>query len=214
MWLDSESQSLTGLAILGSNFPAPVTGLPDSVLRATTVFAINQQPITEELNASIRFLYDADTLFASNPDAVTIYHWNGGAWQAMPTSVNTELSYASTKIIEPGFYAAFLDLTQSFVLSNEDKEINGKGFTNGFKLYQNYPNPFNPVTTIPYSIPRNSLVQLKIYNLLGQEVATLVNEEKPTGNYQVEFDASNFPSGVYLYRLRAGDFVQTKKMIY
>jgi len=80
-------------------------------------------------------------------------------------------------------------------------------------IYQNYPNPFNPATTISYSLPSNSLVQLKIFNILGQEIATLVNEEKPSGNYQVAFDASNLSSGIYFYRLQAGDFVQTRKMI-
>ena len=83
-----------------------------------------------------------------------------GEWQALPTSVNTEHSYASAKIEESGFYAAFLDLTQSFVLSDEDREAIGSKVHNGFKLYQNYPNTFNSVTTIPYSVPRNSLVQL------------------------------------------------------
>ena len=87
-----------------------------------------------------------------------------------------------------------------------------------FSLWQNYPNPFNPTTKIRYSIPNvgTSLmkpVQLKIYDILGQEIATLVNEEKPAGNYEVEFDGSNHSSGVYLYRIQAGDFIQTKKMI-
>ena len=105
-------------------------------------------------------------------------------------------------------------MSQTFiVLSNEEREVIGKGVPSGFKLSQNYPNPFNSVTTIPFSVSRNSYVQLKVYNSLGQEVATLVNEEKPAGNYQVEFNASNLPSGVYLYRLEAGDFVQTKKMV-
>jgi Secretion system C-terminal sorting domain len=82
-----------------------------------------------------------------------------------------------------------------------------------YKLSQNYPNPFNPSTTIEYSIPKTSFVSLKIYDILGTEVATLVNEEKPAGNYQVSFDASSLSSGVYFYRLPAGSFVETKKMI-
>ena len=82
-----------------------------------------------------------------------------------------------------------------------------------FILAQNYPNPFNPSTTIKYSIPHQSNVILKIYDVLGKEIETLVNEEKTVGNYQVEFDASSFSSGVYFYQLRAGEFVQTKKML-
>jgi hypothetical protein len=82
-----------------------------------------------------------------------------------------------------------------------------------FFVSQNYPNPFNPSTAISFALPKASTVELKIFNLLGQEVATLLNEEKTSGIYQVEFDASTLPSGVYFYRLQAGDFVQTKKMI-
>lgn len=84
---------------------------------------------------------------------------------------------------------------------------------NEFKLEQNYPNPFNPATTIRYRIPERSFVTLKIYDLLGSEVATLVNEEKPACEYEVEFNAANLTSGIYFYKLQAGSFVQTKKMV-
>ncbi len=84
---------------------------------------------------------------------------------------------------------------------------------NTFSLIQNYPNPFNPNTTIAYSIPIAGKVSLKIFDVLGNEIATLVNEEKTTGNYTVNFDASNLTSGVYFYRIQAGDYVETKKMI-
>jgi len=84
---------------------------------------------------------------------------------------------------------------------------------NSFALYQNYPNPFNPSTRINYSIPQKSKVQIIIYNGLGKEVAVLLDEEKDVGNYDVEFNASGLPSGVYFYRLQAGDFIQTKKMV-
>ena len=82
-----------------------------------------------------------------------------------------------------------------------------------FALDQNYPNPFNPSTTISYSIPVKSRVTLKIFNALGKEIITLVNEEKSEGNYDVKFDASGIPSGIYFYKLNAGEFSSTKKMI-
>ncbi|MBS4034431.1 MAG: T9SS type A sorting domain-containing protein [Ignavibacterium sp.] len=98
-----------------------------------------------------------------------------------------------------------------------------------FHLAQNYPNPFNPSTTIRFVIPNevrnlkdfssqtprndNTLVTLKVYDVLGNEVAVLVNENKPAGNYQIEFDASGLSSGVYFYSLMAEDIVQTRKMI-
>jgi hypothetical protein len=82
-----------------------------------------------------------------------------------------------------------------------------------YSLSNNYPNPFNPVTTISYQIPELSFVKLKVYDVLGNEVATLVNEENPSGSYEIEFNATGLPSGIYFYRLQAGSFVETKKMI-
>ena len=81
------------------------------------------------------------------------------------------------------------------------------------QLIQNYPNPFNPETVIRYSIPKAEEVSLVVYNLIGEEVAHLINEQKPAGNYTVEWNASDFASGIYFYRLQAGDFVQTRKMV-
>ena len=80
-------------------------------------------------------------------------------------------------------------------------------------MEQNYPNPFNPVTTISYYLPQEEFVILKVYDILGREVATLVNEEKHAGNYKVVFNGNNLSSGVYFYRLQAGSFVSTKKII-
>jgi len=82
-----------------------------------------------------------------------------------------------------------------------------------YALYQNYPNPFNPSTTIKYQIPEISFVTLIVYDVLGGEVAALVNEEKPVGSYEVEYNVTQLPSGIYFYRLQAGDYIETKKMI-
>jgi len=82
-----------------------------------------------------------------------------------------------------------------------------------FNLSQNYPNPFNPSTTIRYEIPERSFVTLIIYDVLGNEIAILVNEEKPIGSYEVEFYSKDLPSGIYFYRLQPGSFVETKKMV-
>ena len=82
-----------------------------------------------------------------------------------------------------------------------------------YKLEQNYPNPFNPSTTIKYSIPKNGLVTLKIYDVLGKEILTLINETKETGSYEIEFNGSNFSSGAYFYRIESGKFINIKRMI-
>jgi hypothetical protein len=100
-------------------------------------------------------------------------------------------------------------LTEGIVLDNSD---NG-GIVKSYSLDQNYPNPFNPATTISYSIPEESLVSLKIYDVMGSEVAELVNGRQLAGIYNVNFDASSLASGTYFYKLTAGDFVSVKKMV-
>ena len=113
-----------------------------------------------------------------------------------------------------------IDFDGSFEYSNEI-EVEVDFTPKEFVLYQNYPNPFNPTTTIKYEIPSVTLrqaqsdimVSLKVYDVIGNEVATLINEEKQAGIYEVEFDASSLSSGMYLYKIQAGTFVQTKKMI-
>ncbi len=92
-----------------------------------------------------------------------------------------------------------------------------------FYLHQNYPNPFNPVTKIKFTIPqadsplpgvtRGGLITLKVYDILGRKITTLVNEAKQPGTYEIEFNAEGLPSGVYYYQLKSGSFIETKKMI-
>ncbi len=94
-----------------------------------------------------------------------------------------------------------------------DVEENNILLPTEFSLSQNYPNPFNPSTTIQYAISSKQLVQLKVYDILGSEVATLVNKEQSAGSYKIDFNASQLSSGVYFYRLSAGSYIQTKKMI-
>lgn len=89
----------------------------------------------------------------------------------------------------------------------------GNDIPSGFELQQNYPNPFNPVTTIKYAIPGTRFVSLKVYDLLGKEIANLVNEEKTIGSYEVNFNGNDLSSGIYYYRMNTGDFSETKKLL-
>jgi len=93
------------------------------------------------------------------------------------------------------------------------QKLEGTAVPTSFSLTQNYPNPFNPSTTLQYTVPKSSRVVLEVFNILGQSVAQLVNEEQMPGTYKATFNASALSSGVYLYRLTAGDFVQTMKMV-
>jgi hypothetical protein len=98
-----------------------------------------------------------------------------------------------------------------FIITSVEQE-NG-GIPNRFEVSQNYPNPFNPSTEITYSVPLSGLVTLKVYNALGQLVATLVNNEQSAGQYIVKFDASSLASGVYMYQIHAGNNTATRKMM-
>jgi len=103
-----------------------------------------------------------------------------------------------------------LDFDGSFSYSEEiEVELN----PTFFELFQNFPNPFNPVASIQYAISGNQFVTLKVYDVLGNEVAILVDKEMQPGNYEVEFNALSLTSGVYFYSLQAGEFYDVKKMI-
>ncbi len=104
-----------------------------------------------------------------------------------------------------------IDYDGSFIYS-DDIEVEVNNIPARFSLEQNYPNPFNPATTISFSIPSSVYTSLKVYDILGNEVASLINEEKHAGNYQLIFNATELSSGTYFYKLQAGSFVETKKM--
>ncbi len=130
-------------------------------------------------------------------------------------TVQQAQSYTYTdKNVETGKYAyrlKQLDFNGTSSYSNI-VEVEVK-VPNKFALSQNYPNPFNPTTTISYEIAKEVNVSLKVYDAIGNQVATLVNETKPAGTYEVIFDASNLSNGVYFYEIKAGNFTVTKKLI-
>ncbi len=110
----------------------------------------------------------------------------------------------------PVFGASSFALTTVTAIENQSQTT---GIPQSFTLSQNYPNPFNPTTTIEFSLPQSANVTLKVFNILGQEVATLLNGVQRAGKYTIRFDASRLASGVYLYRLQADNFVETKKLM-
>ena len=112
----------------------------------------------------------------------------------------------TNSIVEGGFLADTLFRTLTSVAAQG-------GVPKEYALQQNYPNPFNPTTSIRFEIPRASQVNLKVYNVLGQEVMTLMDEEKQAGIYDVQFSAMSLSSGMYLYRLRAREFTATKRLM-
>ncbi|HZW39267.1 MAG TPA: T9SS type A sorting domain-containing protein [Ignavibacteriaceae bacterium] len=117
----------------------------------------------------------------------------------------TGKSTSASNIVNIGFWYIAQTLTGV-------KDENTIPFT--FNLYQNYPNPFNPSTTIKYDLPQESNVILKVYNLLGQTVATIVNTNQKAGTYEYKWDASRFSSGFYIYRIETNKNILTKKMLF
>jgi len=140
------------------------------------------------------------------------------------TSMDIELFFDATEVDTGDYYASVIvksndPINPSILVPIHMIVSSTVGIEDGlntpltFNLYQNYPNPFNPSTLIKYSISKTSKVKLTLFNLLGEEVTTLVNEEKNKGIYSVEFNASALPSGVYFYQLRADNYVEAKKLI-
>ncbi len=129
--------------------------------------------------------------------------YNFTGWTGDTTSSNSTIT---VKVWKP------MQLTANFSPATAVSG-SGNGLPKNYYLYQNYPNPFNPSTIIYYQIPSSSMVTLTVYDILGRKVEALVNEMEPAGKYSVNFDASKFTSGVYFYRLRAGNYLENKKMI-
>lgn len=111
-------------------------------------------------------------------------------------SVGADLDYATIKYSQP------TGIRQIYSITPEQ-----------FSLYQNYPNPFNPTTNIEFSLPQESFVKLKVFDITGKEVAELVNENLPAGKFRYEFSAGNLSSGLYIYKLETEEFTEAKKMI-
>jgi hypothetical protein len=150
-------------------------------------FVLSTQPPNQRLNPGESF-----TILAAQIVARGIDHKNA-------VTMLKQLSDSAKALCQNGFVIGINQLTNEFPTE--------------FNLYQNYPNPFNPATKIKFSIPKSQFVTLKIYDALGREVSTLVNDRVAAGVYSVEWDAAAYPSGIYFYSINAGNFTQTRKMV-
>ena len=226
----------------GMTFEAQINPTTNPVQPLRSVcFSNNQNGIAVGLVGTILFTSDGGTNWEARPNSG--YRWNsvflsetgkawavgnsgriafstdwGYTWDAQHSDVTCEL-WEVYFINENegwivggggGLPGVILHTTNGGVITDVDDEIST---VREFVLDQNYPNPFNPSTKIQYSIPQPNNVVIKIFNVLGKEVETLVNEEKPGGAYEITWNTENFPSGVYFYQLTAGKFIETKKMI-
>ncbi len=141
---------------------------------------------------------------------------NGASWTAVSTGLTNTHVYAlgvSGTNLFAGTYGGGVWRCPLSQMITSVKETISDETPNSYALQQNYPNPFNPITTINYQVPTQSHLTLKVFDVLGREVATLVNGVEEPGYKSVAFDASRLTSGVYFYRLRAGSYTETKKLI-
>lgn len=155
------------------------------------------------------------TLWAGTDSNGVYYSTNGGvSWIQQNDGLDDITSVGVFSLPDGYIYAV---TSQGYIYRSSTKvtdvEAQRTNVPSNFSLSQNYPNPFNPTTTINYYIPKTSFVTISVYDVLGREIETLVNEEKPVGTYNVGFNASKLTSGIYFYRMQAGDFVETKKLI-
>jgi hypothetical protein len=156
-------------------------------------------------------------------DDITFTKTNVAQYDNISYKVNTEgigNRYVRLRLTTSNNFNPSYSITQRFasesVLGKSSlQEVNYKGSlgVDTYDLSQNYPNPFNPSTTIKYQIPNDGNVTLKVYDILGREVTTLVDEFKNEGRYEVNFNASKLASGVYIYKIQSGDFISSKKML-
>lgn len=204
-WIGYATDTFDGL---GNPSPLPVE-LTSFIAKVSGNKVLLNWETATELN---NFGFDVERI---KNDGISVSNWNKVGFVPGNGNSNSLKSYSFTdNNIQPGKYSYRLkqidnDGTLEYsnavdvVVSNPDL----------FELHQNYPNPFNPITKISFVIPQNSFVELKVFNLLGQEIASLVSEEKPAGTYELNWNATDLPSGVYIYKMKAGEYIETRKMV-
>jgi plastocyanin len=193
------------LSFSGINFP--------QMVHVITVqdFSFTPQSLTVQVGDTVRWnavqghhnVRADDNSFTSGPPATAPWTFNH-----VFASTGTNPYYC-----EPHGGPGGTGMSGTVIVTPAVSVDENKNVVKEFKLDQNYPNPFNPSTSIKFQIPSSGFVSLKVYDLLGREVSTLISEYKSSGNYEIEFNASKLTSGFYIYQLKSSSFIQTKKML-
>ena len=195
-----------------------------SLIPIVTVVCENELPIAFIDEISPNPAEEGDTVTFSGhgtdaDDSIVGYYWSSSSAGSLSTdssfstcslSVGTDTIYFR---VQDDHGAWSEEVSEILVIREGVEDEEWPSLPHEFSLLQNYPNPFNPITTIKYALPRNCYVKLDVFNILGQKVATLVDRKQRAGYKVARWDAGALSSGIYFYRLKAGDFVQTRKMV-
>ncbi|SMO49891.1 T9SS type A sorting domain-containing protein [Gracilimonas mengyeensis] len=220
----SETIERIGLQVDGSGASATPTVYVDMIEiipgnAAPTFTSVLEESATINEEEEFEFTYEAEDAdgeeltfsLVEGPEGASITGGGVFTWTPSETAGDDGDSYTITVEVTDGNSTVS---TTVAVMVNNTVSLPIDGTTpKSFALQQNYPNPFNPTTNITYAVPEASTVRLDVFNALGQKVSTLVNEQKGAGNYTVTFDATNLTSGVYFFKIQAGSFTDTKKML-
>lgn len=223
-WTQVDPRSIHGVsfyafAVFGTNiFAGTDHGVFLSTNNGTSWIAVNTGLTSDSVNVLVVSLSGAGgkNLFAGTRGGVFLLSDSGTSWGAVNTGGLTNinilaLAVSGTNLIAgtdgSGVWTRPLSEMITGVADNRNR------IPTEFALNQNYPNPFNPSTVISYQLPVNSFVALKVYDVLGREMEVLVNERQSVGSHSAIFNASNLSGGVYFYRLQAGSYSETKKLM-
>ncbi|MBI3124806.1 MAG: putative Ig domain-containing protein [Ignavibacteriales bacterium] len=213
--------TVNGVITVTNNNQAPrfdVAGakqMPDTTILAHTNFVFTYKAIDPQADPVSYFVKLTHPSGAANLPENAVIVASTGVFGWRPVNQHSGLNYivvsASDGVLTTDSRIAKVTVTYNpnFPAGIDDEG----GVPTAFELFQNYPNPFNPTTSIKYALPKESRVRIAVFNILGQEVATLVNSVKPAGYHSVDFKANNIPSGMYIYKIETESFTQVKKML-
>ena len=212
---DAGSYQATAVNKVGSvsSDPVTLTVLPVPVAPRITA---QPQDIITDVGESVSF----EVVAVGTPDPIYKWFRNG---RPLNAQTNAQLPFSSVNLSHVGNYQVQISNSAGILLSDQvtltlnvisDVESNGSEIPDQFSLAQNYPNPFNPTTTISFALPRQSHVRLSLIDILGREIAILVDKALPSGQHKTVFDAKGLASGTYFIRIKAADFIDTKRMLF
>ncbi|HZW38721.1 MAG TPA: T9SS type A sorting domain-containing protein, partial [Ignavibacteriaceae bacterium] len=165
---------------------------------------------------------DGNTVYVNQKGEVFAFDYNGGIFYSNDEgnnwiNITNNLDHINVKDVKEDSKGNLILATWDGLYISDDPILNVDNKYNdllySYSLSQNFPNPFNPSTKIKYTLPKQGLVTIKIFDVLGIEIKQLINEEKPSGEYEVEFDGSSLSSGIYFYQIQTGEYFDTKKMV-